>query len=184
MPLIMENRIRILREKMNLTQSELAERSGLSLRTVQRVEAGNILKGFTLKALAQALEIPPESLITTSKEQVDIQRAKIINLSALTGIFIPFGGVIVPAILAYQTKDLRNKELGKGIVCIQIIISVIFSVLMIISPFIQKFFSFKFPLFLAFLILFLILKLFIIIKNGISLNHNQDLSIKLKTNFL
>lgn len=180
----MENQVKILREKMNMTQNELAEKSGLSLRTVQRVEAGNILKGFTLKALAQALEISPENLIISSKEQVDIQRAKIINLSALTGLVIPFGGVIVPAILTYHTKDLRNKELGKGILCIQIIISLIFSVLMIISPFIQKFLTFKFPLFLAFLILFLILKLFIIIKNGISLNQNQILSIKLKTNSL
>ncbi len=38
----MENRVKILREKMNMTQNELAEKSGLSLRTVQRIEAGSI----------------------------------------------------------------------------------------------------------------------------------------------
>ncbi|WP_250252876.1 helix-turn-helix transcriptional regulator [Chryseobacterium sp. Marseille-Q3244] len=180
----MENQVKVLRERMNMTQNELAESSGLSLRTVQRIEAGNILKGFTLKALAQALNVQPEDLITTAKEQADVQRAKKINFSALAGLIIPYGGIIIPAVLTYQTKDLKNRELGKNILCIQIIISVIFSVLMIISPFIQKLFSFKFPLFIIPLILFLGLKLFIIIKNGISLNKTQELSIKLKTSFL
>lgn len=180
----MENQVKILREKMNMTQNELAERSGLSLRTVQRVEAGNILKGFTLKALAQALNIQPEDLIITPKEETDIQRAKKINLSALAGLIIPYGGIIFPAVLTYQTKDLKNRELGKSIICIQIIISVIFSILMIISPFIQKLLSLKFPLFIIPLITFLGLKLFIIIKNGISLNKTSNLSIKLKTNFI
>ncbi|MET3038172.1 helix-turn-helix domain-containing protein [Chryseobacterium sp. NRRL B-14859] len=179
----MKNRVKILREEKNMTQAELAEKSGLSLRTVQRVEAGNPLKGFTLKVLAQALNSNPESLISPTAE-TDIHRAKIINLSALAGLIIPFGGVIVPAILTYKTEDLPNKELGKSIVGIQIILAVIFSVLMIISPFIQKIFSLKFPLFVIFLVLFFILKLSIIIKNGISLNQKQSLSIKLKTNFL
>ncbi|RXM50302.1 MULTISPECIES: helix-turn-helix domain-containing protein [unclassified Chryseobacterium] len=180
----MENQVKILREKMNMTQNELAERSGLSLRTVQRVEAGNILKGFTLKALAQALNIQPEDLIITPKQETDIQRAKKINLSALAGLIIPYGGIIFPAVLTYQTKDLKNRELGKSIICIQIIISVIFSILMIISPFIQKLLSLKFPFFIIPLITFLGLKLFIIIKNGISLNKTSNLSIKLKTNFI
>lgn len=180
----MENQVKILREKMNMTQNELAERSGLSLRTVQRVEAGSILKGFTLKALSQALSTQPENLIIQSQEHIDIQRAKKINLSALAGLVIPYGSIIFPAILTYKTKDSKNKELGKSILCVQIIISVIFSALMIIGPFIQKLFSFKFPLFIIPLVLFLALKLFIVINNGISLNKIQNLSIKLKTNFI
>lgn len=169
---------------MNMTQNELAEKSGLSLRTVQRIEAGSILKGFTLKALAQTLNNQPEELVISKKEEINIQRAKRINLSALAGLLIPYGGIILPAILTYKTTDLKNRELGKSIVCIQIIVSVIFSVLMIISPFIQKIFTFTFPLFMIPLVLFLFLKLFIIINNGISLNKTQDLSIKLKINFL
>lgn len=35
--------IRILREKLNLTQEELAERIGVSLRTIQNYEAGGII---------------------------------------------------------------------------------------------------------------------------------------------
>ncbi|MCD9854636.1 helix-turn-helix domain-containing protein [Epilithonimonas sp. JDS] len=180
----MQPNLKILREQKNLTQSELAEKSGLSLRTIQRIEAGNIPKGFTLKAITNALEIEPEKLLAADEQNPTIDRAKLINLSALSGLIIPFGSIIFPLILTYKTKDSTNKELGKSIVSVHIILTVILSVLMIISPFLQKAVSIKFPLFIVPLILFLSLKLFIIIKNGISLNQNNELSIKLKTNFL
>ncbi|MGG5211079.1 helix-turn-helix domain-containing protein [Chryseobacterium sp. MIQD13] len=180
----MKNTVKILREKKNMTQAELAERSGLSLRTVQRIEAGNIPKGFTLQAIARTLETEPGDLIFTAEEKSTVDRAKLINLSALLGLIIPFGGVIFPLILTYKTKDPFNKDLGKNIVSIQIILAVIISVLMIISPFIQKSLSIKTPLFLIFLIAFLCLKLLVIIKNGICLNTKEDLCIKLKTSFL
>lgn len=180
----MSTKVKTLREQKNLTQSELAEKSGLSLRTIQRIEAGNIPKGFTLKAIATALKIEPENLFLIDEENPEIDRAKLINLSALSGLIIPFGSIIFPLILTYKTKDSINKELGKNIVGSHVILTVIFSVLMIISPFVQKAISMRFPLFLVPLIIFLSLKLFIIIKNGISLNQNKNLSIKLKTNFL
>lgn len=79
----MKNNVKFLREEKNLTQNELAEKSGLSLRTIQRIEAGNILKGFTLKTIAVALETDSENLII-KKENIEIERAKIINLSVLS----------------------------------------------------------------------------------------------------
>lgn len=178
----MKNKVKLLREQKNMTQNELAEKSGLSLRTIQRIEAGNILKGYTLKAIADALETQPENLVIEDLENVD--RAKIINFSALLGLIIPFGGVIFPLILTYKTKDQKNKKIGKEIVSVQIILTIIFSVLLIISPFLQKTFSIKFPVFMIPLIAFIIIKLFIIIRNGMSLNQTNELHIKLKTNFL
>lgn len=179
----MKNNVKILRENQNMTQNELAEKSGLSLRTIQRIEAGSILKGFTLKTIAQSLETQPENLITKN-EKSEVERAKIINLSALTGLIIPFGSIIFPLILTYKTKDHKNRELGKQIITIQIFLSLILSFLLILSPFIQKAFSIKFPLFLIPLITILAMKFVIVIINGISLNQNQTLSIKLKHNFL
>ncbi|BDU24954.1 MULTISPECIES: helix-turn-helix domain-containing protein [unclassified Flavobacterium] len=179
----MKNKVKILREEKNMTQNELAEKSGLSLRTIQRIEAGNILKGFTLKTIAQSLETEPENLIAT-KENSEIERAKLINLSALSGFIIPFGSIIFPLILTYKTKDFKNRELGKQIISIQIFLSLILSFLMILSPFIQKAFSIEFPLFLVPLIVILSLKLVVVILNGISLNQKQRLAIKLKHNFL
>lgn len=178
------NNVKTLREAKNLTQTELAEKSGLSLRTIQRIEAGSILKGFTLKAIAQSLEIQPENLMVDTDENTGIDRAKLINLSALFGLIFPYGNVILPLILTYKTKDAKNKELGKNIISIQIVLSVIASLLMMVSPFLQKAFSLRFPLFLIFLIAIIGIKLIVIIRNGINLNRKSDLHFKLRTSFL
>ncbi|WP_411812300.1 helix-turn-helix domain-containing protein [Chryseobacterium scophthalmum] len=178
----MKNKIQLLREENRLTQKELAEKAGLSLRTIQRIEAGNIPKGFTLKALAESLNTTPENLI--EKENNNVERAKLINSSALFGLIIPFGGIIFPLIFTYKTQDVYNKQLGRNIVALQIILSVTMSLFLIASPFLQKGLSVKFPVFLIALITFLFLKLIAIIINGIALNKNKDLHTKLKFNFL
>ncbi|MNU19410.1 anaerobic benzoate catabolism transcriptional regulator [compost metagenome] len=178
----MKNKIQLLREENRLTQKELAEKAGLSLRTIQRIEAGNIPKGFTLKALAESLNTTPENLI--EKEDNNVERAKLINSSALFGLIIPFGGIIFPLIFTYKTQDVYNKQLGRNIVALHIILSVTMSLFLIASPFLQKGLSVKFPVFLIVLITFLFLKLIAIIINGIALNKKGDLHIKLKFNFL
>ncbi|WP_417940343.1 helix-turn-helix domain-containing protein [Flavobacterium sp. RS13.1] len=179
----MKSIVKQLREEKNLTQSELAEKSGLSLRTIQRIEAGNIPKGFTLKTLANIFETEPERLVP-SKEIVELDRAKLINLSSLIGLLIPFGGVLFPLILTYKTKDSKNKELGKSIVSVQIILAVALAVSQIASPFIQKSLSLHFPLFLVPLLLIFCLKLLIVIFNGISLNNKNNLHKNLKIKYL
>jgi transcriptional regulator with XRE-family HTH domain len=172
-----------LREEKNLTQTKLAEKSSLSLRTIQRVEAGTIPKGFTLKALANALETTPENLLP-SKETTNLDRAKLINFSTLLGLLIPFGGVILALILTYKTKDVTNKELGKSIVSLQMLLVAALSVSLIVSPFLQKGLALHYPLFMFPLLVFICLKLVVVILNGISLNKNNDLHKNLKINYL
>lgn len=179
----MKNKIQLLREENRLTQKELAEKAGLSLRTIQRIEAGNTPKGFTLKALAESLNTTPENLIEKENNN-NIERAKLINSSALFGLIIPFGGIIFPLIFTYKTQDVYNKQLGRNIVALQIILSVTMSLFLIASPFLQKGLSVKFPVFLIVLITFLFLKLLAIIINGIALNKKKDLHTNLKFNFL
>ncbi|MBG6063239.1 transcriptional regulator with XRE-family HTH domain [Flavobacterium sp. CG_9.1] len=175
--------IQQLREEKNLTQTELAEKSGLSLRTIQRIEAGNIPKGFTLKTLAKTFEIEPEKLTYATKIS-KIDRAKLINLSSLIGLVLTFGGVIFPLILTNKTSDKKNKELGKNIVSVQILLAFLLSFSLIVSPFIQKGLSLNYPLFLIPLLSIIAIKLLIVIINGISLNKNNDLHKKLKINYL
>jgi transcriptional regulator with XRE-family HTH domain len=178
----MKSVIQHLREGKNLTQAELAEISGLSLRTIQRIEAGNIPKGFTLKALAHVFETEPEKLVPPKETEAD--RAKLINFSTLIGLIVPFGGIVFPLILTYKTSDPKNKELGKCIVSVQILLSVILSLALIISPFIQKGLSLRFPTFIIPLTLSICLKLSVAIVNGMSLNRKNDLHKKLKINYL
>lgn len=83
------------REKLNLTQEELAEKSGLSVRTIQRIESGANPKGYTLRKLAQALGINENELLEAREIQEenleDIMLLKLINLSSLPLTFIPPG---------------------------------------------------------------------------------------------
>lgn len=179
----MKSIVQRLREEKNLTQTELAEKSGLSLRTIQRIEAGNVPKGFTLKTLANTFETEPENLLP-KKENLNLDRAKLINFSSLLGLIIPFGGVIFPLILTYKTDDPKNRAFGKSIVSVQIIISAVLVLSQIASPFVQKGLSLRFPLFLGPLIFIICVKLMVVIFNGISLNNKNDLHKILKINFI
>lgn len=180
----MTNKVKAIRESKNMTQNELAEKTGLSLRTIQRIEAGNNLKGYSLKAITQTLQIESEDLFYFKNDNENIERAKLINISALSGLLIPYGGIIIPLFLTLKTKDEKNKELGKSIVSIQIILAMLLSIALIISPFIQKTFSIKFPIFIIALIAFICLKIGVIYMNGTSLNKTYELHKKLKINFI
>jgi len=60
----LSKRIKELRIKRGMSQDQLADISGLSLRTIQRVESGdNTPRGDTLSRLATALQVTTEEII-------------------------------------------------------------------------------------------------------------------------
>jgi DNA-binding XRE family transcriptional regulator len=180
----MDNLVQRLRENQNLTQMELAERSGLSLRTIQRVEAGTVAKGYTLNALAKALQVEPEKLMPNPEFNIDINSVKLINISCLSFLILPFGNIIMPAILNHNTKDIKVRELGRKVLGIQIIWTVITSVLLIAAPFMQLALTTKIPFIIIFLLLLFGINIIIIIRNAFSLNRNRKLAISLGNNIL
>ena len=180
----MDNLVQRLRENQNLTQMELAERSGLSLRTIQRVEAGTVAKGYTLNALAKALQVEPEKLMPNPEFNIDINSVKLINISCLSFLILPFGNIIMPAILNHNTKDIKVRELGRKVLGIQIIWTVITSVLLIAAPFMQLALTTKIPFIIIFLLLLFGINIIIIIRNAFSLNQNRKLAISLGNNIL
>lgn len=149
------HRIKSLRSKLGYTQQELANKAGLSLRTIQRVESGiTIPKGHTLKVLSKALEVEPDLFAkTTEKINIDVIKAKIrlINLSALALFGIPFGNIILPIIFWKKNKKINPliNDAGKQIINFQIWWSVFLSIILSLSPFIQSFFFPKFSLILV-----------------------------------
>lgn len=177
----MENKVRLYREKQNLTQKELAEKSGLSLRTIQRIENGNTPKGYTIKTLAEALEVDTESL---SHKKTELDRIKIINISIFSFFILPFGNIIVPSILILKSKNETTKSIGKDIVSVQIVWTVITCVLLIISPIIQRWLSIKTSLIYIVLALLISINIFIVFKNAISLATKNKLSITLNFRLL
>ena len=60
----LSKRLKELRNQKGMSQETLAEESGLSLRTIQRIENGRSNPtGDTLKRLSNALNVTPDELI-------------------------------------------------------------------------------------------------------------------------
>jgi transcriptional regulator with XRE-family HTH domain len=102
-------RIKILRSRKGFSQEELAERSGLSLRTVQRIENGETEpRGDSLKRLAAALEVSPDEIVDWTLQE-DKGFLTSLNLSALSFLIFPLLGILVPLIIWISKKDkIRN----------------------------------------------------------------------------
>ena len=115
-------RVKELRNRKGLSQELLAEESGLSLRTIQRIENNeNIPRGDSLKRLAIALDTSPDEIIDW-KIQEDQNYLTLMSLSALGFLFFPLLGIIIPLTMWMFKKDkLKNvNELGKSILNFQI----------------------------------------------------------------
>lgn len=62
--------IKRLRIERNWSQEELSEKSGLSLRTIQRCESGNNISMESLHILAKTFEISPDMLLEKEHEGI------------------------------------------------------------------------------------------------------------------
>lgn len=115
-------RVKELRNKRGMSQEILAEESGLSLRTIQRIEKGETNPtGDSLKRLSNALDVIPDELIDwTIKE--DKKYLIFLNLSALTFLFFPLLGILVPFILWTSKKDKIKhiNKLGRNLINFEI----------------------------------------------------------------
>jgi transcriptional regulator with XRE-family HTH domain len=121
-------KIKELRNRKGFSQEELSEKSGLSLRTIQRVENGETEpRGDSLKRLAIAFDVNPDELIdwTVLEDRGFITS---LNLSALSFVVFPILGIIVPLIIWISRKDkIRNlNEFAKEILNFQITWNMVF----------------------------------------------------------
>lgn len=64
------NMVKKLRTEKNWSQEQLSEASGLSLRTIQRLESGGNASIETLRALSEVFDIDPKALIISEEEEV------------------------------------------------------------------------------------------------------------------
>lgn len=131
---VMASRIKELRIRKGISQEELAEESGLNLRTIQRIENGETEPvGNSVKKIANVLEVTPEELIDWELEENN-SFLKALNISALSFLFFPILGIILPYIL-WQTKKNRIKglnQVGRDIVNFQITWNLIYFLGMLI----------------------------------------------------
>ncbi|QIL74741.1 helix-turn-helix domain-containing protein [Hymenobacter sp. HDW8] len=126
-----------IRKEKGFSQEVLAERSGISLRTIQRVERGETIpRGHTLLALATALEVAIEDFqpapVPTQGQapassppelRSDPQFLQILNLSALSFLLFPLLNILFPVVLWRARKRTVQDvgEVGRRVVGFQIL---------------------------------------------------------------
>ena len=194
------------REQQNLTQEELAEKSGISVRTIQRIEAGTQPKGYTLKVLAIALEISEEELTqkafkqsiyesqvplteketliknTVKDESSDRLLYKLLNISSLPfTLFLPLN-IIVPLSIALYKKE--NHLIVKQIISVQIIWTIIAFITFMLGVFIRKWFALNNWFIISIMVGLILFNFGIIIRNAIELTKRKKLTNRLNINIL
>lgn len=115
-------KIKELRSRKGMSQEELAEASGLNLRTIQRIENGETeARGDSMKRLARALNVTLDELIDWAEEE-DKGFLAFLDLSALSFLAFPLLGVIVPLALWFMKKDKIKSlnRIGKKLINFQI----------------------------------------------------------------
>jgi transcriptional regulator with XRE-family HTH domain len=115
-------KVKELRKRSGISQELLAESSGLSLRTIQRIENGETQPtGDSIKKLSSALNVTPNELIDWQVIE-DNNTLLLLNLSQLGFIAFPLLGILIPLIIWTSKKDTIKDvdQVGKSILNFQI----------------------------------------------------------------
>lgn len=140
------SKIKELRESKGLSQEELSERAGISLRTIQRMEAGESTpRGSTLRIIASSLDVPPEFFNIPTKEVNEAvepvvskpKKFRLIFPCYLIGFTIIGGalGIILGIILTEEQLNFSSKIEG----LLELAIAALFAAMgMIVGNYIEK----------------------------------------------
>jgi uncharacterized Tic20 family protein len=187
---------RVLRNRKGYSQEELAEKTGLSLRTIQRIENGEAEpRGDSLKRLAIVFDVLPDEIVDWTVQE-DKGFLVALNLSAMAFLIFPILGILVPLIFWISKKDkIRNlNEIAKDLLNFQITWTIAFFVaymLIIISTVFKVYHAFDsnlissmlFSIMILIGIMYLFNFAFIII-NAIRVNNGKTVNYFPKIHFL
>ena len=179
------SKLKINREKLNLTQEELSVESGISVRTIQRIEAGKEPKGQTLKRLAKTLGVNEVNLLDNERHEkeevqidVDTTLHKLINISSLPFTIFPPVNIVLPLIIMFAKK--QYSPLAKQIVSIQILWFIFAFIVFMLSAFSKKWFLHESNYMLVVMILLILINVVIILRNSKEIDQNGKLYFKPK----
>ena len=182
------SKLKQIREQQKITQEELAEKSGISVRTIQRIESGSAPRGHTLKTLSGALDISENELLnnesTIPKENseptngIDFQKIKLINLSSVLFVVAPPLNIFLPLLLSHILQQ-RN-VLTKQIISLQILWTILAPVFFMLGIFLKLGRSFTIVL----LIVIVLSNIFLILRNLAEIDRKQKLRYNLNFSIL
>lgn len=105
-------RIKELRIKKGMTQEELADKTEVSARTIQRIENGEVdPRAYTLQMIAKALEVDFSLFVENdSEEKLESQQLESNHWSALIHLsgIIP---LIFPTVVVWKVKKDKTKDM-------------------------------------------------------------------------
>jgi transcriptional regulator with XRE-family HTH domain len=127
--------IKELRLKKGITQEDLAAKTDISVRTIQRIENGDVdPRAYTLQSIAAALEVDYAVLVYSEQELnvTDEKKSKWLPLIHLSGLFL----LIIPPILVWIWKRDAVKDIRKHAIDV---INFQLSILLYMLPFVVFF---------------------------------------------
>ncbi len=124
----LQQKIIAARKNKGFTQEELADLTKITPRTIQRIESGeSVPRNFTLKAIAVALDMPFENLITNEVQSKDTivelsndliskkdhveHFLRMFCLSCFSYIILPYVHFLLPAYLVKKKDKLSPNSL-------------------------------------------------------------------------
>lgn len=134
---IQAEKIKQLRKEKAYSQEKLAQKSGLGLRTIQRIEKGNSkARGETLRLLAEALAVEIKDLIEEENTSEKPKKTEdnysgyllALHLAPISVLVFPFLNVLVPWVLwiAKKNESENVNQEGKKVLNFQLTLALIF----------------------------------------------------------
>ncbi|WP_179345508.1 helix-turn-helix domain-containing protein [Winogradskyella ursingii] len=97
------------RKSKGLTQEELAEKTTVGVRTIQRIEKGDVQPHLqTVKLLAVGLEVNVDDLIVLDHPNEEVIQRKwmlLLHGTPFIGLIIPFANVLIPLFIWVGKAD-------------------------------------------------------------------------------
>lgn len=173
------SKLKKIREKRILTQEELSVKSGISVRTIQRIESGTDPKGQTLKILAKSLDVQENELFeqTETPNPINLSLLKIINLSSLPFCFIPPVNIALPLMIMSAKKEFN--ALTKQIVSVQILWTVFAVLIFLLASIIKNWYSLGSKFILIVMIILVLSNVLIILRNTAEIDKKGKLFFRL-----
>jgi len=179
------NNLKKFRNASGFTQERLAKESGISIRTIQRIEKGlSPGSSYTLKTLATALKIDNWSLLleensTRSKHTNLNFNVKLMNLSSLAVIVFPLSNIIFP-LLIFLKQENRSNHHARKILGFQFLWLMVTMILMIVVPMvlilaIEPLRGSGIPLYVLVYLLSVMVNVYFVLKTAIEINKQKDI---------
>jgi uncharacterized Tic20 family protein len=133
---VIAKKIIYFRKLRGITQETLSEATGLNVRTIQRIESGEVdPRLYTLKSIADALDVNLEELLP-EPTQHELNQIAALHITPIAFFFFPIiGNVIVPFIFWMLKREEVNgiNKHGKDILNGQLTYSIVAGLLVAIQ---------------------------------------------------